>query len=305
MNQQIYNYFKSAQIQTAATIFNNRTNHQNNILISSSDSSNVQKVTINSNQAYFLKQTDIAQGLAAAAAATMYQNIGIATPPVQIVDDINNLNIQTLQPSVENISDFETILAAQDLEYVNLKKEFFGKFKWHIFYDKNLTNYLLKFMTPACLEELKNMFLLDEIRTDIDRHPKNYFFYKNKNSQKYEGIIVIDLEQMVIYNYCLSSKDDFSNFLLYPYESATPQQVTDYKCYKDRVVELQELIQSGKLSEENINILKAALSYDYPKELKHLCKSQKLSRREKNNIVSPIERLWEYNNQTIGKELEL
>ncbi len=305
MNQQIYNYFKSAQIETAATIFNNRTNHKNNILISSGDLTNIQKVTINSNQEYFLKQPDIAQGLASVAAATMYQNIGIATPPIQIVDKRTELDINTLQPSVENIPGLETILAAQDLEYINLKKEFFGKFKWQLFYDTNLSQYLLKFMTPACLEELKNMFLLDEIRTDIDRHPKNYFFYKRKGSQKYEGIIVIDLDQMVIYNYCFSSKDDFSNFLLYPYESATPQQVNDYKCYKDRVVEMQELIQSGNLSESNINILKAALSYNYPNKLKQLCKSQKLSRREKNNIISPIERLWDYNNKTIGKELEL
>ena len=43
--------------------------------------------------------------------------------------------------------------------------------------------------------------------------------------------------------------------------------------------------------------------FDFSKEIKIACKDSKLSYGEKNEIVSPVERLWDYNRKTIGRDL--
>ena len=160
-------------------------------------------------------------------------------------------------------------------------------------------------MTEDCLEQLKNMFLADELRTDIDRHSKNYFFYKNKDSEKYEGVIVIDLDQMVIFNYSGLGKTYFEEFLLSPYESEIPHLKLDNVCYKQRVRDMREIVQDGVLSNDNIEMLRKLLSYDFGAEMDRTCKEQGLRFKRKNMIVEPVKRLWEYNNETIGKDLGL
>lgn len=254
---------------------------------------------------YFMKNVGLTQAFAAMASSNMYKNIGINTPPVFMLKDFNEHSANTLQQSVYNLNDALVSLANADLEYLKIGRKFFGKFKWQVFYDSALTQEFLKFMTPECLEELQNIFLIDEMRTDIDRHTKNYFFYKRPNSDKYEGIIVIDLELMTIFNYCGSSKDDFDSFVLYPYQSETPQQVLDELCYLQRVTDIREAIQDGVLSAGNINMLKKALSHDFPKEMKNAMKGKILHPKTKSNIITPVSRLWEYNQKTIGKDLGL
>lgn len=46
-------------------------------------------------------------------------------------------------------------------------------------------------------------------------------------------------------------------------------------------------------------------SYDFAKEIKKICKEIHLYRGEMKNVKDPIERLWEYNRKTIGKDLGL
>ena len=146
---------------------------------------------------------------------------------------------------------------------------------------------------------------MDELRTDFDRTTNNYFFYKSKEGDKYEGVVAIDLEQMVIYRYCGASKDDFEGFLCYPYGSATPQQVTDELCYLARVRNIRELIDDGALSTNNIETIKNLINYDFPKEIKNVSKASGIKRLEKKCLVTQCQRLWEYNQNTIGRDLEL
>ena len=129
------------------------------------------------------------------------------------------------------------------------------------------------------------------------------FFYKTKDSDKYEGVIGIDLDLMQIYNYCGSKKEDFTNFLVYPYQTATPHQSYDNVCYKQRITDMRQLAQDGVLSASNINVITSALEYDFPKEVKSACKDCKLGFGERNDVVRPVERLWEYNRETLGKDL--
>lgn len=251
------------------------------------------------------KRTDFPTSLGGAASSKMYNEAGILTPQIYIIKDKDKAFSSTLQQDVSSIDFLYTALAGSNYEYSQIVHEFFGKEKWAVFYDTNLVRRFLQFMTPDCLEQLKNVFLLDELRTDCDRHTKNYFFYKQKDADKYEGIIAIDLEQMSIFFHCDGSKDDFSNFLVTPFESATPQQKYDHICYMQRVKNIRELIDDGVLSQKNLEALMTALKHNFPADIKSLAKDKKLRGKDKSKIVDPIERLWEYNRNTIGKDLGL
>ena len=266
----------------------------------------VDKVSIGNNPSKFvIKHSNAPKGILSVATSKIYKKAGIQTPQVHLLRTEEKVVVNTIQEDVLNINGFETHLAAKDAEFMEIDKKFYGKFKWQLFYDRGLENLFLQFMTPECLEQLKNLFLADELRTDVDRHTMNYFFYKRKGSDKYEGIIAIDLDQMIIYNYCGTKKEDFENFLIYPYHSATPQIVEDKVCYKQRVADIREAIQDGVLSEGNIETIKTILKSDFPGEVKRVCKTQRLQRMYRNRAVVPLERLWEYNNETIGKDLGL
>ena len=240
------------------------------------------------------------------ASSSMYNDIGILTPKIHLIKNGNKHNSSTLQQDVSSIDFLYTAIADSNYEYSQIVREFFGKDKWAVFYDSNLAKRFLEFMTPECLDQLKNVFLVDELRTECDRHTKNYFFYKRKESNKYEGVITIDLDLMTIFVNCESGKkDDFSNFLVTPYESATPQQKYDHICYMQRVKNLRELIEDGVLSKRNLEALTIALKHNFPADIKQVVKSKKLHGKDKSRFVDPIERLWEYNRNTIGKDLGL
>jgi len=266
--------------------------------------SDVDKVSISGESSKFVvKHSSAPKGILSVASSKMYRDAGIYTPQVHLIRTEDKMVVNTIQQDVLDINGLETIMPSEDLEYMQIDKKFYTKFKWQVFYDRGLENLFLQFMTPECLEQLKNIFLADEMRTDVDRHVKNYFLVKRKGSDKYEAIIVIDLDQMIIYQYCGTKKEEFESFLLYPYDSATPQIVEDRGCYRNRVNDIREMIQDGVLNDGNIKVIKSVLETDFPGEVKKVCKKQKLPRKQINGAVTPLERLWEYNRQTIGKEL--
>ncbi len=256
-------------------------------------------------KSFFVKETDVKTGVTAISSSRLYKHAGILTPPVEFIAKKDKDIIQTLQQNVEGINGLETILADDDVEYKKIQTQAFGKYKWQLFYDERLINALLKFMTPECLTQFQNMYLVDELRTDGDKHLKNYFFYKQKESGLYEGIIAVDLDLMQIYNYCGAKQADFTNFLVYPYQTALPQQLCDSVSYKQRMIDMRQLVQDDVLSTSNIETIKNTLEFDYPKETSKVCKEAKLGYAERKEIVKPVERLWEYNRETIGKDLGL
>lgn len=265
----------------------------------------VSKYKLDGDKTYFVKQSDELKSVASISSANLCDQAGILTPPIYMLRGKNKKSIKTLQQNVEELDGIEAILARDDVEYSQIQKKVFGKFKWQMFYDEELMSDLLRFMTLGCLTQFQNMFLIDELRTDVDRHTKNYFFYKTKDSKKYQGVIAIDLELMAIYDYCGAKKDDFINFLAHSYQSALPHQLYDKTNYIQRVCDMRQLLQDGVLSEANIKAMAAALEYDFPADMKDICKKNKFRKKDINEIVVPIERLWEYNQKTIGQDLGL
>ncbi|MBR2909364.1 MAG: hypothetical protein IKC11_03335 [Clostridia bacterium] len=264
----------------------------------------VQRVHIDG-ASYYVKRVANKQMIPAIASSRMYQEIGILTPPMYMLKSKEKGYTKTIEQEVKSIDGLLCELANSNVEFTKIETRAFGKDKWALFYDEDLVYTLCKYMYPECIEGLKDLFLCDELRTDVDRHSKNYFMYKFEGDKKYRGVVAIDLEQMVVFKYCGASKKDFESFIYYPYQSATPQQVSDELCYLQRVRNIRELIEEGVLSGQNINALKKELSYDLPKEIKKVASERGLHGIEKRCLVSPIERLWEYNQKTIGKDLGL
>ncbi len=258
---------------------------------------------------FILKTSETPRALAGIASSKMYKHIGISTPEISQIKSYEHFNYNitnTIQPNVTQIPDIKVVLSNDNIDYIKISYKFWGNYKWEIFYNNDLKLQLLNIITEQCLTQLQNIFLIDELRTDCDRHTKNYFLYKSKTSKKYDGIIVIDLEQMVIYDYCDSSKDSFNNFLYVSYPSATPQNTEDFANYIQRINNLRELIQDGVLSNNNLQALKDALNYDLPKQTKLECKERKLHNKKlSKSTIDPISRLWKYNSSTIGKDLGL
>ena len=306
MEKKVAEFLSSKSVEDAAKILGSKKDSRFIRTVANLNRS-TQRIQVPHAPNHFIKKdTSNQTSLGSIASSQMYNDIGILTPKIHFVDDNNKYGTTSLQQDVSSIDFLDTTLAGSDIEYSQIVHEFFGKEKWSVFYDSNLVHRLLQFMTPDCLEQLKNVFLIDELRTDVDRHTKNYFFYKTKGAEKYEGIITIDLEQMTIFFNCEGhKKDDFSNFLVMPYESATPQQKYDHICYMQRVKNIRELIQDGVLSQKNIEALKAALEHDFPADIKKAVKDKHLHGKYKKDIVDPIEYLWDYNRNTIGKDLEL
>ena len=253
---------------------------------------------------YYVKSSDAPQAIASAISSNMYNNIDIATPPIHLSPTNRRGNIHIVQQDVNSIKDIKAVLAKDDIEYKKVSGKVWGKYKWQIFYDIELVRTLLQFMTPECLEQLKDLFLIDELRSDKDRHAKNFFFYKKKGEDKYSGVIAIDLELMHVLGYG-SSKNEFVSFLTTPYQSETPQQNEDFLCFMQRNSNIRELLDDGVLSQRNIQTIKNALIYDLEQDAKSTCKRQKIHGKRKNDIVTPIARLWDFNRETIGRDLGL
>lgn len=306
MDNNIYDNFEDMQKHKFVKL-KNRPTEQESIFLEETDiGGKVSKYrNLNRNIGYVVKRASNQQAIASIAASRMYKEIGIITPPVFLLKNQVKNSTNTIQQDVTYFDNFSTVLAADEVAFEKLDKKVFGKYKWQMFFDTELEMEFLKFMTPDCLEQLKNVFLVDEIRTDSDRHNRNYFFYRGKNSDKHEGVIAIDLEQMMIFNYCGRNKYNFKDFLVMPYASATPQLTIDEKSYIERVRDIRELMQEGVLSESNLEALLNAINYDYPGEVKRVAKERNLHGKEKRYATDPIERLWEYNRKTIGKDFGL
>ena len=267
---------------------------------------NVKKISIDGlNGKYILKKSSRNQGIAGFASANMYNSIDIQTPKLYLPKQNGLFSTQTFQKDISEVDGLEIVLAENNLEYQQVERCVFGRYKWQLFYDSDLKQRLLSFMTKDCLEQLQNMYLVDELRSERDRWSQNFFLYRQKGSEKYEGVIVIDLEEMAIFNYCTGTKKaDFDNFLYTSYYSPTPQQSDDYMCFAERMREIITLLDDGVLSKGNIEAIMKALKYNFPKEFEQACEICNIHGKAKHYIADPIKRLWEYLNNTIGRELE-
>lgn len=272
---------------------------------------NVRTRTIDDTTFYEKHIFDNVEVIGSIASAEMYNAVGIMTPPIYLMKTplsnpkpFKRHTVYSIQQDVTSLKDFICSRGGDNKQYIQDIYRKHSNFKWSILYDTRIRESFLSHMTPQCLNELINLFLLDELRTDIDRHTNNYFLCKSKDSDKWEHIIPIDLECMLIYRENISRKFDFDSFTANPYNSTTPQHYEDYRRYSDRMIDMRELLDDGVLSKSNVDTIKSALEYDFPKAIKKTCKKYHLHKHTK-EAYNPVAHLWEYNRNTIGRDLGL
>ncbi|MBE5758129.1 MAG: hypothetical protein E7345_04310 [Clostridiales bacterium] len=262
------------------------------------------------------------------ASSEMYNNVGLITPNIHVMtaNDKDKIirskgnkyianKLYTATKNALNIPGYECVCAYDVLEkafdkyytfpYSNKSwKDFFENKKWEMLYNKEIKDVFLNYMTKECFDEYVNMYLLDELRTECDRHTANFIFYKKEGEDKYQGVIPIDMEYMDILSYerILTDKD-FDEFITKSeYSSYTPSEHLDFLTYDKRMRSLLNLVTDGVLSDENIEILRHALAYDLPSKISEICKNPYF-KSDKKLVVEPFSRLWDYNQNTLGREL--
>lgn len=239
----------------------------------------------------------------------MYTDIGIITPPEEIVivnqDIFKGETIRSMSQDITSAKRIECTPATVVLQpfvslFANTKP---SKTKWEQLSEPYLMESLLRIMTPDCLDELIGIMMLDEVRTDNDRHSGNFFFYKKPGSYKYNGVVPFDLNHARIALKSDSAINNFQSFVNEKYETATITQHNDAGSYKDRLRSMKNAINSGIISNESIYMLRDGLRYDLPKEVKALCSHPKL--KQYSSMTDSVSRLWEYNQKEFEHTLGL
>lgn len=266
------------------------------------------------------KQLDYSS-ISSIATSSMLNKLYHPNPPQIIIEDAgNHLNTATENITQLSNQDYEVVLAYNDknmdnvidytLENVDLDVMHAKYGKWFILYNKDIKQKFLEIMTEDCFDELVNHYLAAELRTGPDRHVGNYFFVKKKGSPKYETIIQIDFDNNEILKHTILINKDFQSFIRKKkYISMDFIQFFDNNItYEERMIDLQSLIQDNALNAKQILQLKEILKYNFPQEIRKVTKryagNHKIEKLT-NQTYDTMSRLWEYNREVLGKELNL
>lgn len=255
-------------------------------------------------------------------------DMGIITPPQYpfraIVDKHGKQYIRAhglLSQNVQTINGIDCTIANDIKEFKLLPIEssdfFVTTNQWQILCDESIREQCLEIMTPECYEEIIKFFMLEELRTSGDTHLYNYFLYKLEGSDKFNGVIPIDLEESSIinYNYPVRNSDAFNTFIHhFPYQSTLPFRNNydytgmgflnyyDFRTYYGRMRTFKDTIANGKLSNDLMTFLKQVINYDFPKLIADTCDKYHLGDDTK-QVCSIVDRLWDYNYKNLDKEL--
>ena len=268
----------------------------------------VKKFCTQDGHLFFVKDNMEIDGIYGIASSKMYHDLGIATPQTFAVKSRRDIEDE-IEIGSQDACSIPGIIVAKPKDVINDILIHFKNLKgkqnntWDCLCNTELRELLLQAITPECLDQFVNILLLDTLRTDSDRHIENYFFYKLPDSNKFEGIIPIDLEYGEIFNFCQFSKISFKEFLEVKYSTQTPSGQKDQAIpYSARMKKICDLIQIGKLNKQQIALLKKCAAYDLPKLINSTCDKYNLT-SNKNDMYNIISKLWEYNNKNLEQAL--
>lgn len=232
--------------------------------------------------------------LAEMATAKMYNHIGLATPPIYLLKKPNSQNVMLLNQDIETLDDK---LEFQRADKIIDKDPFFQgreySYPTNAIFDLDVKDRWQSIMTDECLEQYILMFLLDEIRTESDRFGRNYFFYRKRGSERWEGVMPIDNEQMHIittHDERYKSKEGFNAFLSEKYPSHDMLGHSTYVDYPTRMQDIKTMVYLDKLTDSQLKAIKSMLEYNFPKVASNIQRKYKL----KTSASECIKRLWDY-----------
>lgn len=256
---------------------------------------------------YYAKSNVNNEQVQAAAASQMYNDLGILTPPLTLMKIKDNKHprgtLYALSQDVTSIPVYQATLAADVLRKTFSKRSRFNT-KWDILTSSRIRDAFLSIMTPDCLNQLIDIFLLDELRTDVDRHMENYFLVKLPHEDKYSSIIPIDMEKSELMFHPPKNKGEFHQFLHRYYNSYTPTEQLDDENYIERIETLRDMLSYDVLSARQIQLLRKAINYNFPNAIKNICTTNNLPSNMSDTYV-PYEMLWEYLQNTLATDLDM
>ena len=239
------------------------------------------------------------------ASSEMYNKIGIPTPRNILLRDTDSNELYTASQDITllNDEDMEIVCAHFAPEIQHLKKDFTKikvDNKWSILYNEEEKQKFLQHMTESCFDDIICILLLDELRTDPDRHWRNYFLYRKKGATKYEGVIPIDLEFAYFTSREFDAFKDYDKYQTYSIYSCRDNN----KSYSTRIFNILSLIQDNQLTPQQTSTLKKALAFDFGKCFCKTAKECDMIRFQSTQAKADfIKQQWEYLNNTLGKEL--
>lgn len=306
MKKEVYDYFEDLQniklTRDKGIILKDK-----NIKYLKEDKHNISIYQIDQ-RPYFVKEWEGLQSIHAISASTMYNNIGVITPPIDLLRNPSSHaehedGLWEITQSIYSIPTIDAIPASKILNRFFNETQRNYESTWNFLTNRQIKQNFLSVMTKECYEELINMVLLDELRAEIDRHSDNYFLIKPRGTERYTGVIAIDMGNSELAHCPPTTQNQFNNFLyrLYPSYTLTGQE--DHASYLERINTIRDLLQSGQLSSSNIKTLRAGVNYDYPKEMKSTCKRYHLGSYTK-QAHTPCAYAWEHIQNTLGRDLE-
>lgn len=334
MIKNVYDYFEDLEKKKLPRndqkiTFDSRKNSKNNQIFNLyPDNCLTLPISINGIK-YYTKEANPIRSTVDIASTNMYNSIGMPTPPIYLVEKYDNHQnksipmLFTASQDVNSVKEYEFSLARNLLDLPDIKKlSFYSTLKWFPLYSDEVQNVLLNHMTRECFDQLISLFLLDELRTEKDRHEFNYFFYKTKDSEKYEGIMPIDNELTALLMHTVHKDHNFNTFLNSPYPTPTVlgDRIPDINNYSDRINDIKKLLYEQRLTQQQIELMKKSLQYDFPNEIKTIgnimypvnnlknINNDSTQIKNQRSIILAYDnfsKLWDYLNNKLGKELEM
>lgn len=312
MNKLAYRYYKNLEECGFARDSHDTIIHDDSFVPENSDARGYQDTIskfIVDGTPFYTKYWQDEASVFGIASNKMYTDIDIITPPetVIIVDPskFDGEAVRSMSQDICSAKRIECIPATKVLEPIvsMFATSIPTKTKWEQLSEPYLIDALLNIMTPDCLDEFIGIMMLDEIRTDNDRHTGNFFFYKKPGYYKYCGVVPFDLNHAKIALKDVSSEQDFNAFIRTRYKTVTVTQHDDIGSYNERLTAMKRAINSGIISNESIHMLRDGLKYDLPKAVKDLCSHPLLSEHSK--LYSATARLWDYSRDNLQDTLSL
>ena len=295
-----------------------RVNKENNIIQLNSDritrvkgASGLLRYNIDGTYA-FIKDDDLRNIIYGIASSKMYNDIGITMPKTCLIQDKNG-TINLASQDIRNLasSKIDVTLGINTPLYKKFLQNNWraGKIrnKWNMLFDDDARLKFLHYMTPECLDEFIGLYPAGELLTNGDLHWQNVFFYKPAGSDLYEGVIPIDLEFVnILLTKNIAANTAFKEFLSKGYSTYTPTEHRDsVKTYPQRMRAMQENLQEGNFSPNQIDIMTRMLNYDFPETIKQISQKYSLPATRAYNTHKVAEKLWQYNRAHIGRDLGL
>ncbi len=255
---------------------------------------------------YYCKGFDENVSLPGMASSRMYEELGMTTPPVHLIGRQGKD-----MPSYIMTQDFQQLPGLEFVQAKDIMPKIFqeypcssGRNKFGYLEDEVDRYMMLRLMTQECIDQVTDMLIADELRSEDDRHGHNFFFWKRVGQEKFEGVMLIDNEMMRIQQLVPNaSADKFKCFLREKYASFTLQGL-EYTSIVERAIRLKNLLQKDVLTKKQLKFLKQCIEYPFAQKVEELYGGIPGVANRKQGASEPFKRLWDYYSESLAPEIE-